>query len=73
MSNSIIKNKRFVYLFISIWNYGNHHTLLFFNINECQENKIKNPDDPILSFGLIKDFWKWKKSSLKNDIFTKDF
>jgi hypothetical protein len=27
---------------------------------------------PISGFGLVKDFWKWKFLSLKNDIFTKD-
>ncbi len=36
-------------------NHGNHGTL-FLNTHECQENQIKNPFDPILNFGLIKDF-----------------
>jgi hypothetical protein len=62
-----------IYLFIYIWNYGNCGTLFFFNIHECQENQIKNLVDPIWSFGFIKDFWKWKISSLRNDIFTKEF
>ncbi len=58
---------------MAIWNHGNHGTLFLFNTHECQETQTKNPFDPILSFGLIKDFWKWKKKSLKKDIFTKDF
>ncbi len=62
-----------IYSFISIWNYGNHGTLFFFNTYECQENQIKNPFDSILSFGLVKDFWKWKFLALKKDIFTKEF
>ncbi len=45
----------------------------FFNTHEFQETQIKNPFDPNLSFGLVKDFWKWKFLSLKKDIFTKDF
>jgi hypothetical protein len=57
----------------SIWNHGNHGTLLFFNTHECQENQIKNPFDLILGFGLVKDFWNKNILSLKNDIFTKDF
>jgi hypothetical protein len=48
-----------IYLFIFIWNYGNHGTLFLFITPECQENQIKNPFDSILSFGLVKDFWKW--------------
>jgi hypothetical protein len=54
----------------SPWNHGNHNTLLIFNTHECQETQIKNPFDPILSFGLITDFWKWKTLPLKKDIFT---
>jgi hypothetical protein len=57
----------------SIWDHGNHGTLLFFNTHECQENQIKNPFDLILGFGLVKDFWNKNILSLKNDIFTKDF
>jgi hypothetical protein len=34
---------------------------------------IKNPFDPILVLGLVKDFWKWKFVILKKDIFTKEF
>jgi hypothetical protein len=30
-----------------------------FNTYECQKTHIKNPFDPILGFGLVKDFWKW--------------
>jgi hypothetical protein len=70
MSNYVVEI--FIYLF-SIWNHGNHDTLLFFNKYECQETQIKNPFDPILSFGLIKDFWKWDFMLLKKAIFTKDF
>jgi len=63
-----------MYLVFAIWNHGNHDTLIFhFNTHECQKTQIKNPFDPILNFGLIKDFWKWKFLSLKNDILTKDF
>ncbi len=58
--------------FGAIWNHGNHGTLFLFNTHECQETQVKNPFDSILSFGLVKDFWKWKILSLKNDIFTKD-
>ncbi len=47
-----------LFYFIAIWNHGNHGTLFLFNTLECQETQIKNPFDPILSFGLIKDFWK---------------
>jgi hypothetical protein len=45
-----------IYLFISIWNHGNHATFFFFNTYECQEIQIENPFDPISGFGLIKDF-----------------
>jgi len=62
-----------IYLFIDIWNHGNHGTWFLFNTHECQEIQMKYPFDPILSFDLIKDFWKWKLLSIKNDIFTKDF
>jgi len=31
-------------------------THYFFLTHECQETQIKNPFDPILSFGLVKDF-----------------
>jgi hypothetical protein len=55
MSHSIIKNYIY-FLFFSIWNHGNHGTLLFFNTYECQKNQIKNPFDPILGFGLVKNF-----------------
>ncbi len=47
-----------------------------FSTHDCQETQIKNPIDPIdpiLGFGLVKYFYKWKFMSLKNDIFTKDF
>jgi hypothetical protein len=63
----------FIYLFITIWNHNNHDTLFLFNTYACQETQIKNLFDPIWSFGLIKDFWKWKILSLKKDIFTKNF
>jgi hypothetical protein len=59
--------------FFSIWNHGNHGTLFLFNTHECYEIQRKKPFDPILSFGLVKDFWKWKFMSLIEDIFTKDF
>jgi hypothetical protein len=62
-----------IYLLFSIWNHDNHGTLLFFNTHECQQTQIENPFDPILSFGFIKDFWKWKILSLNKDIFAKDF
>jgi hypothetical protein len=62
-----------IYLLLAIWNHGNHEKLFLFSTHECQETRIKNPFDPILSFGLVKDFWKWKIVSLKKDIFTKDF
>jgi len=42
-----------------------------FNTHECQKTQVKNPFDPILGFGLIKDFWKWKFLLLKKDILTK--
>jgi hypothetical protein len=29
-------------------------------MHEFQKNQIKNPFDPILGFGLVKIFWKWK-------------
>jgi hypothetical protein len=45
-----------IYLFFSIWNHGNHGTLFLFNRHECQETHIENPFDPILNFGLVKDF-----------------
>jgi hypothetical protein len=61
-----------IYLFIGIWNHGNHGTWFLFNTHECQEIKIKNPFDPILGFNLVWNFWKWKILSLKKDIFTKD-
>jgi hypothetical protein len=60
------------YLFISIWNHGNHAFFLF-NTYECQEIQIKNPFDLISSFGLVKDFWKQNFLLLEKDIFTKDF
>jgi len=44
-----------------------------FNTHECQETQIKNPFNPILNFGFVKDFKKWKNLLLKDDIFTKDF
>jgi hypothetical protein len=28
----------------------------FFDTHECQETQIKNPFDPVLSFGLVNDF-----------------
>jgi hypothetical protein len=43
-------------IFFSIWNYGNHGTLFFFDTHDYQETQIKNPFDSILSFGLVKDF-----------------
>ncbi len=58
--------------FLGIWNHVNLGTLFLFNTHECQETQIKNPFDPILGFGLVKDFWKWIFLSLKKDIFTKD-
>jgi hypothetical protein len=60
-----------IYLFFTIWNHGNRGTLFLFNTYECKKNSSKNPFDPILSFGLIKDFWKWNFLLLKK--FTKDF
>jgi hypothetical protein len=45
----------------------------YFLTHECQETQIKNPFDPILGFGLLKNFWKWKFLSLKKNIFIKDF
>jgi hypothetical protein len=59
-----------IYLFIAIWNHGNPDKLLFFNTYEL---KIKNLFESTWSFGLVKDSWKWKKLSLKKDIFTKNF
>ncbi len=66
------KNLKFFFLG-AIWCHGNHGTLFIFNTHECQETQTKTPFDPILSFGLVKDFWKWKKKLLEKDIFTKDF
>jgi len=72
MLDFITKNYRFIYLFISfetmviMVNYS-------FLTHECQETQIENPFDSILGFGLVKDYWEWKKLSLKKDIFTKDF
>ncbi len=63
---------KIIYIYISIWNHGNHSKLFFHNTYECQETQIKNPCDQILGLGLVKDLWKWKLDSLKNDIFTKD-
>ncbi len=34
----------------------NHGALFLFNTHECQKTQIKNEFDPILSFGLLKDF-----------------
>jgi hypothetical protein len=48
-----------IYLIFSIWNHGNHGTWFLFNTYKFQETQIKNPFDPILGFGLIKNFWKW--------------
>jgi hypothetical protein len=48
-----------IYLIVAIWKYGNHGKLFLFNKHEYQETQIKNPFDPILSFDLVKDFWKW--------------
>ncbi len=62
-----------IYLFIVIWYHGNHGTLFLLNTHEYQKIQIKNPSNPILDFGLIKDFWKWNFISLKKDIFTKEF
>ncbi len=45
----------------------------FLDTHECQETQIKNPFDPILSFGLVNDFWKWKNQLLQKEFFTKDF
>jgi len=45
------------FIFFAIWNYHNHGTFFFFfDTHEYQETQIKNPFDPILSFGLVKDF-----------------
>ncbi len=52
-----------------MWNHGNHGTLFLFNTHECQA-QIKNPFDPILNFGLVRDFWKWK-NVIKNRHFYK--
>jgi len=60
-------------LIFSIWNYGNHGTLSFFNTHECQETQMKNPFYLILSVDLVKVFWKWNFLSFQKDIFTKDF
>jgi hypothetical protein len=66
-------HKKSEIFFFAIWNHGNHGTLFLFNTHECQEIQIKNSFDPIWSFGLVKDFWKWNILSFKKDIFTKDF
>jgi hypothetical protein len=63
----------YYYYYFSIWNHGNYSKLLFYNTYECEETQIKNPFDQILGIGFIKNLWKWKLGSLKNDIFTKDF
>jgi len=55
-----------------IWNHGNHNKLFIYNTNECYKTQIKNPFDPILGIGLVKDFWNWKFVSLENEIFIKD-
>jgi len=60
-------------IFFVIWNHGNCDTLFLFNTHEYQKTQIKNPFDPILCFGLIKYFWKWKFLSIKKNILTKDF
>jgi hypothetical protein len=39
--------------FFSLGNHGNHGTLFLFKRHECQKTQIKNPFDPILSFGLV--------------------
>jgi hypothetical protein len=65
--------KQEIYLFIFIWNYRNHGTLFFFDTHECQENQIKNPFDPILSFRLVKGFWKWNILSLKKTFLQRTF
>jgi len=65
-------NKK-LYIFFAIWNHGNHGKLFFNNTYKCEEIQIKNPFDQILGLGLVKDLWKWKLGSLKNDNFTKDF
>jgi len=44
------------FFLFAIWNYRNHGTLFFFDTHEYQETQIKNPFDPILSFGLVNDF-----------------
>ncbi len=31
-----------IYLFIAIWNHGNHGTLFLLSTHECQETQIKN-------------------------------
>ncbi len=73
MSDVRICHKKLeIYLFFVIWNHGNHGPLFLFHTHECQETQIKNPFDLILSFGLVKDFWKWTIMSLKKDIFAKD-
>jgi hypothetical protein len=30
--------------------------MIFLNTHECKETQIKNPFDPILGFGLVKNF-----------------
>jgi hypothetical protein len=67
------REKLKIYFIFSIWNHGNHGTLFLFNTHEYQETQIKNPFDPILSFDLIKDFWKWFFFSFKKEFFTKEF
>jgi hypothetical protein len=47
------------FFFLAIWKHGNHDNLFLYKKYECQEIQIKNPFDSILSFGLVKDFWKW--------------
>ncbi len=61
-----------IYLVFDIWNHGNHGTLFLFNTHECQETQIKNPFDPILSFGLVKDL-KMKIFIIKKGNFYKEF
>jgi hypothetical protein len=45
----------------------------FFTHMNVKKIKLKNPFGPILSFGLVKDFWKWKQLSLKKIFLQRTF
>ncbi len=67
----LCKKQLEIYLFIAIWKHGNHGTLFLFNTHEYQETEFKNPLDPILSFGLVKNFLKVKNCIAKKGHFHK--